>query len=75
MAYMAKVDNATDLTVTGLKWFKIAHDGMDSRGQWGVDRMIATQGWQYFTMPTCVPDGNYLMRVELIGPLLCVLER
>ncbi len=52
---------------TGLKWFKIAQDGLDASGKWGVDRMIAADGWQYFTMPICIPSGNYLMRVELIG--------
>jgi len=29
--------------------------------------MIANGGWHYFTMPTCVASGEYLMRVELIA--------
>jgi hypothetical protein len=29
--------------------------------------MIANAGWHYFTMPTCVAPGDYLMRVEIIA--------
>lgn len=61
------MDNAASAAATGLKWFKIAEDGVDSSGKWGVDRMIQNQGWQYFTMPQCIAPGNYLMRVELIA--------
>ena len=63
----AKVDNAASAGATGLRWFKIYHDGVDSSGQWGVDRMINSGGWSYFNMPSCVAPGNYLMRVELIA--------
>ncbi|EAU87430.2 endoglucanase II [Coprinopsis cinerea okayama7 len=68
IVYLAKVDNAATANARGLRWFKIAEDGLDtSTGQWGVDRMIANNGWQYFTMPTCVAPGHYLMRVEIIA--------
>jgi hypothetical protein len=60
------VDNAASTGTTGLKWFKVAHDGL-SGGKWAVDTMIANGGWHYFTMPTCVAPGDYLMRVELIA--------
>lgn len=66
MAYLAKVDNAASAGTSGLKWFKIAEDGLNG-GTWAVDTMIANQGWNYFTMPTCVAPGDYLMRVELIA--------
>jgi cellulase len=62
----AKVDNAATTGTTGLKWFKVAHDGL-SNGKWAVDTMIANAGWHYFTMPTCITPGDYLMRVELIA--------
>ncbi|TFK66260.1 glycoside hydrolase family 61 protein [Pluteus cervinus] len=65
--YLAKVDNAATTGTTGLKWFKIAHDGVTSNGQWAVDRMISGGGWNYFTMPSCIAPGNYLMRVELLA--------
>jgi len=65
--YLAKVDNAGTAGTSGLNWFKIAEDGLDSSGKWGVDRMISNGGWSYFAMPTCVPSGQYLMRVELIA--------
>ena len=68
MAYLAKVDNAASASVNGLKWFKIADDGFDtSNRQWGVDRMIANNGWAYFNMPTCIAPGQYLLRVEILA--------
>ncbi|KAF6755668.1 endoglucanase II [Ephemerocybe angulata] len=66
--YLAKVDNAASTGTSGLKWFKIAEDGLtNNNGQWGVDRMIQNQGWQYFNFPTCVAPGQYLMRAELLA--------
>lgn len=29
--------------------------------------MIANGGWHYFTLPSCVAPGDYLLRVELIA--------
>jgi lytic cellulose monooxygenase (C1-hydroxylating) len=29
--------------------------------------MIANQGWHYFTMPSCIAPGQYLMRTEIIA--------
>ncbi|EIM85306.1 glycoside hydrolase [Stereum hirsutum FP-91666 SS1] len=68
MTYLAKVDNATQTDVTGLKWFKIYEDGLTaSTQQWAVDRMIANAGKVTFTIPECIEDGQYLMRHELIA--------
>ncbi|KAF2875207.1 glycoside hydrolase [Massariosphaeria phaeospora] len=64
--YLAKVDNAATAGTTGLQWFKVAHDGL-ANGVWAVDTMINNKGWHYFTMPTCVAPGDYLLRVELIA--------
>jgi cellulase len=55
-----------------LKWFKIYHDGLDSSGVWGVDRLIKNKGKMTYTIPSCIADGQYLMRVELIGELIFV---
>ncbi|CCA67657.1 related to cel1 protein precursor [Serendipita indica DSM 11827] len=66
MAYLAKVDNALTTTVTGLKWFKIYEDGLTGT-TWAVDKMIANKGKHSFTVPSCIPPGNYLLRVELIA--------
>ncbi|KAL9113787.1 MAG: hypothetical protein Q9227_002232 [Pyrenula ochraceoflavens] len=67
-AYLAKVDNAATTGTSGLKWFKISEDGLtNSNNQWAVDRMIAAGGWNYFTIPTCIAPGDYLLRVELIA--------
>ena len=68
MTYLAKVDNATDMDVTGLGWFKIYEDGLTaSTHQWATDRMIANGGNVTFTIPSCIPAGQYLMRHEIIG--------
>jgi lytic cellulose monooxygenase (C1-hydroxylating) len=68
MAYLAKVDNAATAGLSGLKWFKIADDGFDTGNkQWGVDRMMANNGWSYFNMPKCVAPGQYLLRVEILA--------
>ncbi|KIY63207.1 lytic polysaccharide monooxygenase [Cylindrobasidium torrendii FP15055 ss-10] len=66
LAYLAKVDDAASAAVTGLEWFKIFEDGYDS-GTWAVDKLIENEGKVSFTLPTCVPDGQYLLRLELIA--------
>jgi len=66
MVYLAKVDNAATAGTTGLSWFKVAEDGLTGT-TWAVDRLIANDGWHYFTMPSCVAPGDYLMRVELLA--------
>lgn len=63
----AKVDNAATASPSGLKWFKVAEDGLDSSGQWGVDRLISNGGWVDFTLPSCVAPGDYLLRAEVIA--------
>ncbi|CAK7202777.1 hypothetical protein SEUCBS139899_005504 [Sporothrix eucalyptigena] len=69
MAYLAKVDNAASASLSSsLKWFKIAEDSFDaSSKQWGVDHMLANNGWSYFTMPSCIAPGEYLLRVEILA--------
>lgn len=66
MVYLAKVDNAATTGTSGLRWFKVAEDGLNG-GTWAVDKLIANGGWHYFTMPTCIAPGDYLMRVEIIA--------
>jgi lytic cellulose monooxygenase (C1-hydroxylating) len=66
MFYMAKVDNAASTGTSGLRWFKVQEEGLNG-GKWGVDTMIQNGGWHYFTMPTCLASGNYLLRAELLA--------
>ncbi|PBK97707.1 hypothetical protein ARMGADRAFT_648896 [Armillaria gallica] len=66
LAYLAKVPSATQSTVTGLQWFKIYQDGY-SNGVWAVDTLIANKGKVSFTIPSCIPAGQYLLRVEIIA--------
>ena len=59
------MNDATSLSVTGLKWFKIQEDGYDPvTKQWAVDKLITQDGKWAFEIPEC---GEYLMRHELIG--------
>ncbi|KAF2465229.1 glycoside hydrolase [Lindgomyces ingoldianus] len=67
MVYLAKVDDALTTKVTGLKWFKIYEDGLDSKGQWAVTRLYNNKGKVNFTLPSCVQSGQYLLRAELIA--------
>ncbi|TCD61619.1 hypothetical protein EIP91_008163 [Steccherinum ochraceum] len=67
LVYLAKIPDATQTDVTGLKWFKIYEDGMDSSGQWGVDRLVAAKGKTTFTLPDCIAAGQYLLRAEIIA--------
>jgi len=66
MAYLAEVPSATQTTVTGLNWFKIYEDGLDGT-EWATSKLIANQGLVSFTIPSCIPAGQYLLRVELIA--------
>ncbi|KAJ6506332.1 glycoside hydrolase family 61 protein I [Mycena vitilis] len=68
MSYLAQIPNAQQSDVTGLKWFKIYEDGLIAANQtWGTDRMIANKGKVTFTIPSCIPAGQYLLRHELIA--------
>ncbi|CAE6527675.1 unnamed protein product [Rhizoctonia solani] len=67
VVYLAKVPDATQESVTGLKWFKIAEDGLDSSGKWGVNRLIDNGGKATAVVPKCIPAGNYLLRAEIIA--------
>jgi hypothetical protein len=60
IVYLAKVDNALTTTVTGLKWFKIYEDGLDSQMQWAVTRLYNNKGKLDFTLPSCIQSGQYV---------------
>jgi lytic cellulose monooxygenase (C1-hydroxylating) len=66
LAYMAKVASATG-PAPQQGWFKIYHDGLTSDGKWAVDRLIAKKGRVDVKIPTCLQDGDYLLRGELIA--------
>ncbi|KAL2131940.1 hypothetical protein VTI74DRAFT_4422 [Chaetomium olivicolor] len=67
MVYMAKSPgNPSDWDGSGNLWFKIS--------EWGPDFSTGTINWpqlgvsQYeFTIPSAVPDGSYLLRIEQLG--------
>ncbi|KAF3800410.1 Endoglucanase-4 [Colletotrichum gloeosporioides] len=67
-AWLAKVPSASSTGITGLNWFKVAEDNLDtSSGKWAVDKMISNNGWSYFNLPQCIAPGEYLLRVELLA--------
>jgi cellulase len=68
LAYLAKVNDATQADVTGLKWFKIYQDGLNTAtGKWAVDKLVDNKGKVSFKLPSCIAPGQYLLRVELIA--------
>lgn len=68
MAYLAAVPSATQSTVTGLKWFKIFENGLDTTThQWGSDKLFVNKGNATFTIPSCLKAGQYLLRAEAIA--------
>lgn len=40
---------------------------MSGQRQWGSDRLFINGGNATFTIPSCIQDGQYLLRVEDIG--------
>jgi cellulase len=68
MAYLKKVDNALTDSGVGDGWFKISEAGYNANtGKWAVDDLIAADGYQDIRIPTCIPNGQYLLRAELIA--------
>lgn len=68
ISYLAKVPDATQTTVTGLQWFKIAEAGFNAaKGTWAVDDLIAAGGKWNIKIPACIAPGQYLLRHELIA--------
>ena len=62
------MNDATSLSVTGLKWFKIAEEGYDkATNTWAVDRLIANEGYWDIKIPNCIAPGQYLLRHELLA--------
>jgi cellulase len=67
--YMKKVSDSLSGNPSagpGGGWFKIAQDSY-SNGQWAVDRLINAGGIQSFTIPKCIANGDYLVRLELLA--------
>jgi cellulase len=68
IAYLKKVTDATTDTGVGDGWFKIQEQGYNpSTGSWGVTDLIANAGLQSITIPSCLANGQYLLRAELIA--------
>ncbi len=66
IAYLKKVSDATTDTGIGGGWFKIQEDGY-TNGQWGTSTVITNGGFHYINIPACIPNGQYLLRAEMIA--------
>ncbi|EPE27438.1 Cellulose-binding protein [Glarea lozoyensis ATCC 20868] len=68
IAYLKKVTDATTDSGVGDGWFKIQEQGYNpSTGSWGVTDLIANAGLHSITIPSCLANGQYLLRAELIA--------
>ncbi|EJF61090.1 hypothetical protein DICSQDRAFT_106787 [Dichomitus squalens LYAD-421 SS1] len=68
LAYLAAIPDATQAEVTGLQWFKIFEEGLNTTThQWGSDLLFINKGYVNTTIPSCVKAGQYLLRVEYIS--------
>ncbi|KAG8806491.1 hypothetical protein FRC18_006065 [Serendipita sp. 400] len=67
IVYMAKVDNALTASATSARWFKVAQLGLISKDVWGTDSLNSNCGKFTFTVPSCIPAGDYLIRAEVIA--------
>lgn len=69
LAYMKKVSDATQNPSAGPGngWFKISEVGLISSTQWGVDALISAGGVQSVKIPSCIENGDYLLRFEIIA--------
>ncbi|KAG7293791.1 hypothetical protein NEMBOFW57_003848 [Staphylotrichum longicolle] len=66
LAYLKKVSSATSDSGIGGGWFKIQEDGYNN-GQWGTSTVITNGGFHYIDIPACIPNGQYLLRAEMIA--------
>ena len=66
LAYLKKVDNALTDSGIGGGWFKIQEDGYNG-GNWGTSKVITNGGLHSITIPKCIPNGQYLLRAEMIA--------
>jgi len=68
IAYLKKVTDATTDPGYGTGWFKISQTGFNNSTKlWGVDNLIAAGGVQSIPIPSCIANGQYLLRAEVIA--------
>ncbi|KAF4633088.1 hypothetical protein G7Y89_g5035 [Cudoniella acicularis] len=68
LAYLKKVTNSTSDTGVGSGWFKIQQAGLNVATQdWAITDLIATGGLHSITIPSCIENGQYLLRAEVIA--------
>lgn len=67
LTYMAKCDpDCGSFTGSeGNVWFKVDEYGFED--QWGTQQLDYQKYWWNVTVPKCIPDGEYLIRHEIIA--------
>jgi hypothetical protein len=68
LAYLKKVDNAVTAAPAayGGGWFKIQESGYNA-GNWATSQVISNGGLHSIQIPSCLEDGQYLLRAEMIA--------
>ncbi|KAJ9156096.1 Glycosyl hydrolase family 61-domain-containing protein [Pleurostoma richardsiae] len=66
MAYMKKVSDAIHDNGVGNGWFKVQEDGL-TNGNWATVKVINNGGKHVIHLPECIPEGQYLLRPEMIA--------
>ncbi|KAK4191070.1 family 61 glycosyl hydrolase [Podospora australis] len=66
MAYLKKVTDAKTDKGVGDGWFKIQEGGY-TNGKWATNVVIDNKGNQVITIPSCIANGQYLLRAEMIA--------
>lgn len=68
IAYLKKVTDATTDSGIGGGWFKIQEAGYNAaKKTWAIDDLIASGGVHDIKIPSCIANGQYLLRGELIA--------
>ncbi|PNS20978.1 hypothetical protein CAC42_3315 [Sphaceloma murrayae] len=65
--YMAPIENPYDTDVESLEWFKIYQDGVSSNNTWATQKLMKSGGTVDHTIPSCVPNGTYLLKGEIVA--------
>ncbi|KAH7081183.1 glycoside hydrolase family 61 protein-like protein [Paraphoma chrysanthemicola] len=71
LTYMAKCPDAgcnNWMPGTSAVWFKVQEDGRQGTSNtWGATPLMKAGGSVTYTIPKCIPSGNYLVRHEIIA--------
>jgi len=73
VAQVPSAVSASDWTPTGSVWTKVYSDGLhyinaaNPDGFWATDVVCNNNGVHSITLPSCLPDGDYIVRAENVA--------